>query len=95
MTLTYLKKLLTVGREIEMLTYNGRAPHERTSGTRQVVKVQSNGVWLAHDPVSTSRSFMSYPMASELEWHTEKHFTIHDINDNGKEWATREYLIKN
>lgn len=94
-TLSDLKKTLTLGRQIEMLTYNGQAPSEPLRGTREVVAVQSNGVYLARFPESKQRSFMDFPRASELTIHTDKHFTISDKTEDGKVWCVREYLIKN
>lgn len=97
--LSDLKKTLVLGREIEMLTYNGTTPPEKLRGTREVVKVQTNGVWLAPylDGWSRSerKSFMDFPKATELEIHTTKHFTIKDKTKNGEVWCTREYLLKN
>lgn len=90
-----LKRTLVLGRELEMLTYNGTTPPEKLRGTRQVVQVQTNGVYLAPFAGSNRRSFMDFPKASELKIHTEKHFTISDKNKAGEVWLTREYLIKN
>lgn len=93
--LSDLKKTLTLGRQIEMLTFNGATPAEKVRGTREVVRVQTNGVYLAPFPESSNSSFMDFPKASELTIHTAKHFTITDKNDDGKVWCVREYLIKN
>lgn len=90
-----LKKTMVLGREIEMLTYNGTTPPDKLRGTREVVKVQTNGVYLAPFADSKQRSFMDFPKAGELEIHTTKHFTIRDKNAEGEVWCTREYLIKN
>lgn len=93
--LSDLKKTLVLGRELEMLTRNGTTPPESAAGTREVVKVQTNGVWLAPFYESKRRSWMNFPRANELEIHTSKHFTIKDYTKNGQVWCVREYLIKN
>lgn len=93
--LSDLKKTLVLGREIEMLTYNGTTPPEKLRGTREVVKVQTNGVYLAPFEGSERKSFMDFPKATDLTIHTTKHFTIVDRTKTGEVWLTREYLIKN
>jgi hypothetical protein len=94
--LSDLKKTLVLGREVEMLTYNGTTPPEKLRGTREVVKVQTNGVWLAPFPESKNRrSWFDFPKATDLEIHTTKHFTITDRTKDGDIWLKREYLIKN
>ncbi len=91
-----LKRTLVIGRQIEMLTYNHTTPPEKIRGVREVVKVQTNGVWLNSDPTSGKwGSWMEFPKASSLEIHTSKHFTIRDKTENGEVWCVREYLIKN
>lgn len=94
-TVADLKRTMVLGREVEMLKYSGFTPPDKLRGTREVVQVQTNGVYLAPFAGSKDRSFFDFPKASELEIHTSKHFTIHDIDHNGNEWNTREYLIKN
>ena len=93
--LSDLKKTLVLGREVEMLTYNGTTPPEKLRGTREVVAVQTNGVYLAPFPESKRRSFFDFPKATDLEIHTTKHFTISDRTKEGEVWCVREYLIKN
>lgn len=93
--LSDLKKTLVLGREIEMLTFDGHTPPEKLRGTREVVAVQTNGVYLAPFPESKQRSFFDFPKATELEIHTAKHFTIRSTTKAGDVWNTREYLIKN
>ncbi len=93
--LSNLKKTLVLGREVEMLLHNGTTPPEKLRGTRQVVKIQTNGVYLAPFEDSKHRSFMDFPKATDLEIHTSKHFTIRDRTQTGEVWCTREYLIKN
>lgn len=94
-TLTQFKKLLCLGRELEMLTFNGQTPPPKLQGTRQVVKVQTNGVFLAPFPESPSRSFFDFPKATDIIFYTTAHFTIRDRTKDGKVYCTREYLIKN
>jgi hypothetical protein len=89
------KEIGILGRELEMLTYNGQTPAEKVRGTRVVVQVQTNGVYLAPFEGSERRSFMDYPKAGDLTIHTSKHFTITDRTKDGQVWCTREYLIKN
>lgn len=93
-TLSDLKKTLVLGREIEMLSKDGHTPPEKLLGTRQVVKVQTNGVYLAHSTVG-KRSWFDFPKASDLEIHTSTHFTIKDKTKTGEVWCVREYLLKN
>jgi hypothetical protein len=94
-TVAELKRTMVLGREIEMLTYNGMTPPEKLRGTREVVAVQTNGVYLAPFVGSPRKSFFDFPKASELEAHTAKHFTITDKTKTGEVWCVREYLIKN
>lgn len=93
--LSDLKKTMALGREVEMLTYGGHTPPDKLRGTREVVKVQSNGVYLAPFPESKNRSFFDFPKAGDLEIRTTKHFIITDRTKDGSVWNTREYLIKN
>ena len=93
--LSQLKKTLVLGRELEMLSYNGTTPPERLRGTREVVKVQTNGVYLAPFEGSDRKSFMDFPKAIDLEIHTQSHFTIKDRTKEGDVWCVREYLLKN
>ena len=86
---------MVLGREVEMLTYNGGTPPEKLRGTREVVKVQTNGVYLAPFSDSKRKSFMDFPKADSLTIHTSKHFTIKDKTKDGEVWCVREYLIKN
>lgn len=86
--LSDLKKTLTLGRRLEMLTYNGTTPPEKLQGVREIMKTQTNGVYLG-------KSFFDFPKAGELEIHTTKHFTIRDKNKDGDIWCVREYLITN
>lgn len=94
-TLSEFKRTMVLGRELEMLTFDGATPPEKLRGTRQVVAVQTNGVYLAPFEGSKNRSFFDFPKASEIEWHTEKHFTITDHTKRGDVVCKREYLIKN
>ncbi len=83
------------GREVEMLTYNGTTPPEKLRGVREVVKVQTNGVYLAPFEGSDRTSFMDFPKAADLTIHTQSHFTITDRTKEGDVWCVRDYLIKN
>ncbi len=89
-----LKRTLVLGRELKMLSFNGVTPPEKLQGVREVVAVQTNGVYLG---ILGSRtcSWFDFPKANELEIHTEKHFTIRNKNASGAVWGTREYLIQN
>lgn len=94
-TISDLKKTMVLGREIEMLSFDGETPPEKLRGTREVVKVQTNGVYLAHFEGSERRSFFDFPKAGGLEIHTDKHFTIRDVTKDGEVVCAREYLLKN
>ena len=87
-TLKDLKRTLVLGRRLEMLTYNGTTPPEKLRGVREIVKVQTNGVYLG-------KSFFDFPKFKDLEIHTSKHFTIRDKTQTGDTWCVREYLVKN
>jgi len=93
--LSQFKKTMVLGRELEMLTWNGTTPPEKIRGVRQVVGVQTNGIWIAPFPESKNRSWMDFPKASELEIHTQNHFTIRDTTKDGDVFCVREYLIRN
>ena len=94
-TIADLKKTMVLGRQIEMLMFDGKTPPDKLRGVREVVKTQTNGVYLAPFEGSDRKSFFNFPKSNELEIHTTKHFTIKDRNENGDVWCVREYLIKN
>lgn len=93
--LSDMKKTLVLGRQLEMLSFNGSTPPDKLRGVREVVKVQTNGVYLAPFEGSNQKSWFDFPKAHELTIHTSKHFTIACKDKNGNVWVTLEYLIKN
>lgn len=93
-TLSDLKKALIQGARIEMLTYNGHTPPEKIQGVREVVKVQTNGVYLAH-PENSIKSFFDFPKANAIKFYSDTRFTVWDYTKDGLVWCTREYVIHN
>jgi hypothetical protein len=62
MTLADLKRELTVGRKLTLISSFGKT----VNFTREVVKIQSNGVYLKR-PEGERNSFLDYPKASLME----------------------------
>lgn len=95
--LAELKKTMVLGRRLEMLSINGQRPEptSKVAGVREVVAVQTNGVYLAPFEGSKNRSWFEFPKAANLDIHTSKHFTITDTTKTGEVWCKREYLINN
>ena len=90
-----LKRKMILGQKIEMLSYNGQAPAEKIRGVREVVKVQTNGVYLAPFGESKRKSWFDFPKADGIEINGENRFIIKDRTKEGEVWCVREYLIHN
>lgn len=87
-----LKRALKLGAKIEMLTYNGAKP-QHVDGIRTVVKVQTNGVYLAPTKESHKTSFFDFPKASDITFESSERFIIRDKTEDGKVWCVREYVL--
>lgn len=65
--LSDLKRILVLGQKIEMLTMDGKKPPEKLCGVREVVKLQTNGVYFSRFKGSPVKLWFDFPKASNLE----------------------------